>query len=477
MNMAVLDDDLVGLNATRIRDRPLAIDTDQSRRIAEASNDTSISIAGMRHSQGGHTVFPDGRMLLTTAAFNRIVSLTEVSGQAYDALIEVEAGATWEELHRILWPHGLAPMVQQSSAHFSVGGSLSVNCHGRDPRWGPISSSVEDVTVLTGTGEVLTASRTLHRDLFCATLGGYGACGQIVKATLRAVANSHLEYVGDWLPRDIDDYVEHANALLSKTDVHLHYAWLCCVRGRFYEDVLIADLVVNPAYQPTFLQSLKEQDWGDEEILRAGWAAARKDPGKMRAAVWKQLTHLHRQGGVGGKGYIDRRSNWLRSSVSFAASRGDGASTDILQEYFVPIEKLTAMIDMLKELYADPKLHETNVLSTTLRLVGGDDETVLSYCPGGPRVCVAVHAAVATASLADGRDLHPNAKAGIRKAIRKACDLGGSYYLPYFRVADAAAFRAAYTGHAALQSAIDRYNPIVDNRHRYWNRFLADYFS
>ena len=300
-------DDLTGLNATRMRDRPVVADTARAQAIAIASPDTSLAIAGMRHSQGGHTLVPDGRMLQTTVEFNRIGPPRKVSGPVhgplnYDGLIEAEAGATWEELHRVLGRQGLAPMVQQSSADFSVGGSLSVNCHGRDPRWGPMASSVEDVTVLTGNGDIVTASRTQNAPLFRAVIGGYGACGQILKATLRAVANARLLYRGDVRRRHVDDYVGHATALLGRTDIHLHYAWLCCVPDRFFDELLIADLVHVPTVEPFPVQwTFKEQSWGAEEIMRAGWEAARKYPHTMRAAVWDQLWQLHRMGGEGAR--------------------------------------------------------------------------------------------------------------------------------------------------------------------------------
>ena len=198
----------------------------------------------------------------------------------------------------------------------------------------------------------------------------------------------------------------------------------------------------------------------------------------MRAVVWDQLWQVHRMGGEGGKGSFAERIDWLRASVSFTARRGV-LSTDILQEYFVPLDKLLPMIDALKRIYTEPR-HKTNVLSATLRVVRADNETVLSYCPGDSRVCIAVDAEVATVDSAQGggrKDLHPDAAEAVRKAISEAKSLGGSYYLPYHRVVEKSVFQAAYPHHADLQAAIDLYNPLVNGRHRYWNNFLADYFS
>ncbi len=476
--MMTMVDDLVGLNVTPMRDRPLLTDVEQARRVADRSNDCSLSIAGARHTQGGHTAVDDGRQLLTMTGLNRVGVPVPVQGQPHEALLEVEAGATWEEIQRVIGPYGFAPMVQQSSPHFSVGGSIGANCHGRDPRWGPMACSVENLTVLTGKGDLLTASRTEHPELFKAVLGGYGSCGLTVKATLRLVANSMLEYVGDvpYLRRGVADYVAHAQKLDGHPEVHLHYAWLCCVRGRFYDECLIADLKTRtPPRQLVPHPRFKEEDWGDGEILRAGWSAARKDPGAMRQAVWNELCRLHHWGGDGGKGTAAGRIDWLRASVSFTAYRGSSTS-DILQEYFVPLEALPEMVKRLKAIFegAGGKI---NVLSTTLRVVRADgDDTVLSYCRDGARACIAVDAEVSTVGSGQTRELDPDVKAAIASATAAALELGGSYYLPYCRVADVAQFRRAYVRHDALQVAIEAWNPKVDGRHRYWNRFLNEYF-
>jgi len=53
-----------------------------------------------------------------------------------------------------------------------------------------------------------------------------------------------------------------------------------------------------------------------------------------------------------------------------------GKDTDILQEYFVPAERLTAFIDELREVVEENRL---NLLNATIRYVPGNNESVLSY--------------------------------------------------------------------------------------------------
>jgi hypothetical protein len=195
----------------------------------------------------------------------------------------------------------------------------------------------------------------------------------------------------------------------------------------------------------------------------------------MRKRVWDELVRWHREGDDA-RVRTATRNDWLRAPVSFTEYVG-AQTTDILQEYFVPRDRLEPMVESLRALFTASAAW-VNVLSTTLRLVRSDNETVLSYCPGEARVCIAVDAEVRTVGDAPARrDLDPRVKETLRTAIGHALELGGSYYLPYFRVADRATFERAYPGHARMQQAIDRYNPKVGGRRRYWNGFLQACFD
>ena len=178
--------DLIGLNKHEMFDAPIVGNNDELVALATASKDAkqSMSTAGMRHSQGGHTALTDGRMVFTEAM------KMDIHVDVKKMTVRVNAGATWSDLHFRLGPMGLAPLVHQSSPHFSIGGSLSVDCHGREVHEGALSNTVESITVLTNQNNELkytVASRELGENpmLFYAALGGYGACGVILDATPR----------------------------------------------------------------------------------------------------------------------------------------------------------------------------------------------------------------------------------------------------------------------------------------------------
>ena len=77
-----------------------------------------------------------GGWVLDTRPMNRI-SLDSAAG-----VVRVGAGTTWRELIPVLNAHGCSPKVMQSNHDFSIGGSLSVNCHGWHAGHPPIAATV-----------------------------------------------------------------------------------------------------------------------------------------------------------------------------------------------------------------------------------------------------------------------------------------------------------------------------------------------
>ena len=105
------------------------------------TNHLKVSIAGARHSMGGHVIYPDGI----------VIDMTPFKGMELDGtnlLLHVQAGARWSEVIPFLNAHGLSVEVMQSNDDFSVGGSLSVNCHGWQFNRPPIASTVQSFRLM-----------------------------------------------------------------------------------------------------------------------------------------------------------------------------------------------------------------------------------------------------------------------------------------------------------------------------------------
>ena len=90
-----------------------------------------ICIAGAKYSHGGQTML-DNAVQIDMRRMNKMVLLNQTS-------ILVEAGATWKEVLTYLDQFGLSVAEMQSYSNFSVGGSISVNCHGRGINFGTVS--------------------------------------------------------------------------------------------------------------------------------------------------------------------------------------------------------------------------------------------------------------------------------------------------------------------------------------------------
>jgi FAD/FMN-containing dehydrogenase len=142
-----------------------------------------ISVAGLQHSQGGHTYYKKS-IVLDMKTFNKILEIDK-----QNKTIKVEAGATWEDVQDAIQPYGLALKVTQSQSIFTIGGSLSVNAHGRDIRFGPMAGTVREMTILTPTGEMRSVPRNDAEEWMKYVFGGYGLFGVILDVTLELTEN------------------------------------------------------------------------------------------------------------------------------------------------------------------------------------------------------------------------------------------------------------------------------------------------
>src|SRR6267378_2043542 len=207
-------EDVSRLNSSRVRaierlpgDVGAAIDT-LWRLLREAKEKhVSVSIAGARHSMGGHTFSSDGI----------VVDMLPLRAMALDderQLLRVQAGAKWEDVIPFLGAHGLSVSVMQSDSPFTIGGSLSVNCHGWQNNRPPIASTVESFRLLVGDGRIVRCSRTENPELFSAALGGYGLFGFILDAELRVVPDARYR-IERKLVRS-GDYLDALDAAVSQ---------------------------------------------------------------------------------------------------------------------------------------------------------------------------------------------------------------------------------------------------------------------
>ena len=141
-------------------------------------NNKKISIAGARHSQGGQSNASNS-INIDISKFNSLIALN-----TNNKTVKVLSGMTWEQLQDILHPHNLSVAVMQASNIFSIGGSASVNVHGRDPFLGPMIESIKSITLIDDKGDIIFADRNHNEELFSLAIGGYGLFGCIAEVEL-----------------------------------------------------------------------------------------------------------------------------------------------------------------------------------------------------------------------------------------------------------------------------------------------------
>ena len=119
--------------------------------------------------------------VIVMTALNRILSFDEVGGR-----LTCEAGTTLAEIVDIFAPRGWFPSVVPGTKFVTVGGAIASDIHGKNHhRDGSFSKFVDEVVLILGTGERVTASRVERKDLFWATVGGMGLTGVIESASIR----------------------------------------------------------------------------------------------------------------------------------------------------------------------------------------------------------------------------------------------------------------------------------------------------
>ncbi|HIF40752.1 MAG TPA: FAD-binding oxidoreductase [Planctomycetes bacterium] len=238
-------DDASGLNATRVAE-VWAIPTDADRAEEQLrlllrrakQQGLAISIAGARHTMGGHTITPDG-VVIDMLPFNAM-RLGESEGTLW-----VQAGARWSEVIPFLDRHDLSVAVMQSNNSFSVGGSLGANCHGWQHGRPPICDTVQSFRLMKADGSIVTCSRSQNRELFSLALGGYGLFGIILDAIMEVVPNERYRMHSQLI--DCDQLGETFIELLKRPSVKMGYARLCVRNDQMFAQAIVNMLEDAPA--------------------------------------------------------------------------------------------------------------------------------------------------------------------------------------------------------------------------------------
>ena len=409
------------------------------------TNHLKVSIAGARHSMGGHVIYPGG-IVIDMLPFNRM----ELDGT--NLVLHVQAGARWSEVIPFLNKHGLSVEVMQSNDDFSIGGSLSVNCHGWQFNRPPIDCTVQSFRLMLADGTIVKCSRTGNQELFSLVLGGYGLFGIILDVDLRVVPNEKFQIERLIVPSS--DYIKTLAKKTSGTnDIAMVYGRLRITANDFLQEGIInifhrlrsTNLLVTPLGQSknrelprVIFRGGVNDDYGKE--LR--WNAEKYFSPVLSGDIFERNAILYEP------------SDWFSDHST--------NSTDILVECFLPPKRFEPFLAELRKII--PKNH-ANLLNITVRDINRDDDSFLRYADKDMISLVMLFSQV--------RDTHGEEKMSklTQEIVAAALRRDGRYYLPYRLHATPKQFNEAYPQAEKFFELKQKYDP----EELFQNKFYLKY--
>lgn len=322
------------------------------------STNKKISLSGIRHSMGGQAL-----------GLNTLhLDMTQMDSVRYndsDQTVTVGPGATWRQVQASLSQHGRAVRVMQDSNIFSVGGSLSVNAHGKDPQYGSLIESVNYIKMVTADGKEILCDKTQNKDLFSAVIGGYGLLGIITEVNLLTTQNSIFSF--SLMPIQTHSLIAMLEALSKNPENRLLEAHLSVDGERF----LTESLIYTYAEAKSSAKPKDELDGENSIWLRKVIFQASRTSNFGKFLRWEMEKHI--------SPLIEpktvSRNTAMAVPVRFLQNP-DPHTTDILQEYFVPTEQANNFLERYKKLV---KKYNINLLNVTIRKVHKDINALVSY--------------------------------------------------------------------------------------------------
>jgi FAD/FMN-containing dehydrogenase/uncharacterized membrane protein YhaH (DUF805 family) len=438
--------DVTAINPVRVAAIVVPASVDELREAIRRSSG-AISVGGGHFSMGGQTA-SEGSLHLDMRRLNQILRFSPI-----EKTIRVQAGVRWCDLQRFLDPHSLAVKIMQTYANFTVGGALSVNCHGRYVGLGPLILSVRAITLCLADGTLVDASPAQNADLFYGSIGGYNALGVIIEAELALADNERVERIAKKLPTS--KYLDHFRQT---------------VRGSKHAVFHNADL-----YPPHYTRA-RSVTW--LETQKAATQHRRlQNPGALHliekyfmwAITETPLGKWRREFIVDPILYSKKAVHWRNYEAGYDVAELEPvsrkATTYVLQEYFVPVARFDEFVPKMAEIL---RRHNVNVLNVSVRHAYADPGSLLAWA----------REEVFAFVLYYKQRVRDNAKTRVaiwtRELIDAALSAGGTYYLPYQPHATPEQFHAAYPRAKELFALKRKYDPQFRFRNVLWDKYYVE---
>lgn len=408
---------------TAIKEIRPAISKSSLQQWVKSANEKNqkLTIAGMQHTQGGHTLYP-GATLIDMKSYNEILDYQPDKQQ-----IMVQSGITWEQIQRKINPDGLALKVTQSQAIFTVGGSLSANIHGRDIRYGSLLDTVESFRLLTPEGKVIEVSRNQNSEWFPYVIGGYGLFGIILDVTLKLTKDELYQIQSEKMT--VEEYpIYFQEHVKNNKAVRMHMARISVAPDTFFTDMYVINY--NLANNQSIIKEYSKLKGEPIIALPKALLGISRYSDYGKNLFWEtQKKYLFNEN----DSYITR-NNVMRSDSKFMEFEQPGR-TEVLSELFIPIDKYPNLINDLKSMLKEEDL---NLLNITIRYVEKDKQAVLSYAKED------MFGLVLLINQGKSKKDIENTQKVVQKMIDATLVHGGTYYLPYYPYASKEQIRKSY---------------------------------
>ncbi len=353
----------------------------------------------------------------------------------------------------------------QSINIFSVGGTLSVNAHGIDPMPGPVAPTVRSMRIMMSSGDTVKASPAENAELFAHALGGYGLFGVIVDAELDVVENEMYSRTTSYL--DYQQFPEYYKQNIEENkNIGLVFGRLSVTPESYLRETAIHIYTKAKFDDPLPPLKLPQHEALERFIINFS-----KTGGTGRWLRWTLEKHaepylhdcLTRNQAMNQKDTcLVSRNEEMYDDMAYLDNRL--RDTDILQEYFIPCDRMPDFVDGLRDVV---QRNGANLLNVTIRTVHKDTITALPY---------------ATQDMF-GFVLYFNVKFNdkeneiLKKTTTDLIDVsqrvGGTYYLPYQLFYSWEQLHTSYPGINEFFASKRKYDPIG----LFTNKFYEKYGS
>ena len=393
----------------------------------------------------GGQIATEGALYIDMRSFDRILDFSPQR-----KTITVQAGIRWRQVQERIDPAGLSVKIMQTFNSFTVGGSLSVNAHGRYVGLGPLIRSVRSLQVVLADGSLVEASPSHNAHVFYGVIGGYGGLGVITEVTLDLADNVRVKRrhrampITEYRKYFLDQVRGAPSAVFHNADIYPDdYTQVDAVTYSATGDpVTVQDRLIAP-----------DQSYAGERFLM--WVASE----------WP-FANLIRRRVVDPIRLSSEPVTWRNFEASYdvaelePSSRTD--STYALEECFVPIERFDDFVALMRDVLRRRRVHVINV---SVRHSSQDPGSLLAWARSEVFAFVIYYK--------QGTDDAAKKAVGVwtRELTDAALSVGGSYYLPYQLHATEEQFLRAYPRAGEFFALKQRLDPTDKFRNELWNKY------